>query len=462
MAEAGDTLNPVSGDAQRAAENRLATRHFDQLPTTLENLSVKVKATLKHLGVADREKVAVAVSGGADSLALVLAVERIAPVVALTVDHGLRDGSRREAEKVQSWLADRQIDHHILTWDGEKPQSNVQAAAREARYRLLEDWCAAEGISYLLTGHQRDDLAETFMLRLMRGSGVDGLAAMPMSDKGLFHPDFVTRLRPLLSVTRGELEAVLKSDNIPFISDPSNEDTRFERVKVRQFLRETTLEGLTVDRLADTAERMRWARDALESQTRDWFYRAASLSPFGSIRLSARALEQAPKDTGLRLLVTSIGLIAGSVYKPRLSSLARLYDSLVGSGFTGQTLNGVIFEKSWGDGVFLIREVRAMPKPQPILHGALYDNRWRITVTDPEVAKDLRIAPLGEKGWNQLKLREKFERLNELRHNERLCLPAFFKGSDCIGLAISLPEDDDEDIPGAYVSLVPPFFDTAP
>ena len=450
------------------AGSKQSSHNFAAFPMTMENLAAKIRAVLDHLDIPATERLAVAVSGGSDSLALVLACERIAPVVGLTVDHGLRDGSAAEAEKVGDILKDNSIDHHILTWREDKPKANIQSAARDARYRLLEGWCLDNGIRYLLTGHQRDDLAETFMLRLMRGSGVDGLAAMPMKDRGLVYPQDITRIRPLLNVSRAELQACLKAEGVTYIDDPSNQNDRFERTKVRKFLEDCVLEGLSVGRLADTAERMRWARDALEEQTKDWFFRTVSVSQYGSIRLSANTLAQAPRDVGLRLLASTLSMIGGNAYRPRLSALTRLFDGILSNDFKGQTLGGVIFEKSWEDGVFMIRESSDMPIMTELRNGAIYDRRWRVSITTPDQVRNLTLRALGQQGWQQLKLQDHVEFLNELRHQERLGLPAFFNGDTCIGLAVdtgrgAISEAAAVNPAAAYggcVTLVPPFYET--
>jgi tRNA(Ile)-lysidine synthase len=156
--------------------------------------------------------IAVAVSGGADSMALALlaarwARQREGRVTGLIVDHGLRPNSAAEAKRVANWLGRRQIDHRILTWRGTKPETGVQTVAREARYGLLIDWCRRHGVLHLLVAHQLEDQAETVVLRLERGSGVDGLAAMPAA----IETPWVRILRPLLALTRAELRAFLRS-----------------------------------------------------------------------------------------------------------------------------------------------------------------------------------------------------------------------------------------------------------
>lgn len=178
--------------------------------------------------------VAVAVSGGRDSLALALlahdwARARGGRIVALVVDHGLRSGSDREAAATRGLLARLGIEAGVLDWSGPKPRSGLQAAARSARYRLLSGECRRRGILHLLLAHHADDQAETVAMRAARGSGLDGLAGMAALVE---RPD-VRLLRPLLAVPRARLTATLLARGVAWIDDPSNTDLRFERARLR-------------------------------------------------------------------------------------------------------------------------------------------------------------------------------------------------------------------------------------
>jgi tRNA(Ile)-lysidine synthase len=177
---------------------------------------------------------AVAVSGGRDSLALALlshgwAAERAGRVVGLIVDHGLRAESTVEAVATRDVLARHGIEGAILTWSGAKPRGGLQAAARLARYRLLRDECRRRGILHLLLAHHAEDQAETVAMRLARRSGPDGLAGMA----ALVDQPEVRLLRPLLGVSRARLTATLLARGVQWLDDPSNVDPRFERARLR-------------------------------------------------------------------------------------------------------------------------------------------------------------------------------------------------------------------------------------
>jgi tRNA(Ile)-lysidine synthase len=209
--------------------------------------------------------IGIAVSGGPDSLALLLlaAAARPGQVEAATVDHGLRSEARQEAEMVAGLCARLGIPHALLTvqWDA-KPESAIQERARAARYRLLGQWARERGIPALLTAHHVDDQAETFIMRLARGAGVKGLAGMRrlVNAPGTN----VALVRPLLGWRRSELEQLCGDAGVVPAADPSNEDEQFERVRVRKALSETEWldpkwVALSADNLAQADAALHWA-----------------------------------------------------------------------------------------------------------------------------------------------------------------------------------------------------------
>jgi tRNA(Ile)-lysidine synthase len=184
---------------------------------------------------------AVAVSGGGDSLALMHLLARwarksrkTAPVV-LVVDHGLRPDSKKEAVGAARKARKLGIEAVVLRWTGPGGKGGIEAAAREGRYRLMGAWLKKRKLATLYVGHNQDDQAETFLLRLARGSGLDGLAAMrPLA--GYPHADFpeLSLARPLLSIPRADLRTYLAALGEDWIEDPMNEDPRFDRVRMRK------------------------------------------------------------------------------------------------------------------------------------------------------------------------------------------------------------------------------------
>jgi tRNA(Ile)-lysidine synthase len=276
-------------------------------------------------------RLAVAVSGGPDSLALALlaadwAGARGGEVLALSVDHGLRPESAAEACQVGEWLSARGIAHSILRWTGPKPATGIQAAARAARYALLEDRCRREGILHLLLGHQREDQAETIALRKERKSGPDGLAGMA----ALAERPGVRLLRPLIEVPKVRLRATLEALGQPWIEDPSNRDRRFARVRLR--------ERGSPDDDGRAAAR---SRRLLEGETARLLAAACSFREEGCILVDGPLLAAAPPDLGRRALVRILLAVGGGDYPPRGDRLDRLWARLVaGRGSVGATLGG--------------------------------------------------------------------------------------------------------------------------
>jgi tRNA(Ile)-lysidine synthase len=281
---------------------------------------------------------AVAVSGGADSLALMhlLAAwakkqRKPAPVV-LTVDHGLREGSAADARKVARWARAAGLKAHVLTWTGAKPASDIEAAARAARYGLMAQWCRAKSIAALYAGHTRDDQAETFLLRLARGSGLDGLAAMRAVSPCPGHAD-IALVRPLLGFARDDVRAGLTE----WIEDPMNSDPRFGRVRVREALARL---GVSSARIAAAAAHLDRARQALEEVTEVVLRRACT--PDGTaLVVETAALTLVPREIGLRALAHLLMAVSGQAYRPRFERLERLFDRLGNDDLgAGCTLHG--------------------------------------------------------------------------------------------------------------------------
>jgi tRNA(Ile)-lysidine synthase len=255
------------------------------------------------------EKVVVALSGGPDSTALLWLLarwrsdRRDAPdLIAVTVDHGLRPEAAAEARAAKALAASLGVPHRTRRWRGDKPTTGLQAAAREARYRLLADAAAALRAQHVVTAHTQDDQAETVAMRLLRGSGVTGLGGMtPATPRGA-----ITLLRPLLGVPKARLLATLDEAGIGFVRDPSNTDDRFLRPRLRALLPALAQEGLDAPGWARFAARMRRADAALEAAADAAEAAALRIAP-ACTQLDAWAWAALPAEIRLRLLVRAIG-----------------------------------------------------------------------------------------------------------------------------------------------------------
>ncbi len=292
----------------------------------------------------------IAVSGGGDSVALLHAARDAGLTLrAATVDHGLRPGSRTEAEGVAALCAQLDVPHDLLTWAGAGPVAgtgagpwpaagaatgNLQARARAARYRLLGHWAKTRGLAAVAVGHTRDDQAETVVMALARAGGVDALAAMPAR----WMLDGVTFLRPFLPLARADLRAWLTVRGATWVEDPSNVDPRFERVRVRQAMAALAAAGVGPAALARTAAHMAEVQAALAAQVAAALQLVADNGPGVSLPLDG--VTALPAEVRRRVLVACLSRVTGRDDAPRGTALARLTDRLLAG--QGGTLHGCL------------------------------------------------------------------------------------------------------------------------
>jgi tRNA(Ile)-lysidine synthase len=336
---------------------------------------------------------AIALSGGGDSFALALlardwARARGGRVTALTVDHGLRPESAAEAQEVGARCTALGIEQHILCWTGERPRSGVQAAARAARYRLLEEWCATHGVLHLLLGHQREDQAETTLMRLERHSGVAGLAGMA----ACVERRAVRLVRPLLSVSRARLEATLCFAGARWIDDPSNANPAFTRARLRAALAASG-DDAAIERLLSIAGQAAAARRTLEGKTAALLGQAAAIDPAGLVWLDPEPIRTAPEPVARMALAAVIATVSGTDYPPRLDRLARLSQALPLAGT--RTLGGCLIAPRRGK-LLVCREPAAVARPVVLAAGrqARWDGRFTATLATAG-GVDLTLGALG-------------------------------------------------------------------
>jgi tRNA(Ile)-lysidine synthase len=345
-----------------------------------------LRASIARFGPVDR--LGVAVSGGGDSVAaLVLAVEVLGAdnVAAVTVDHGLRAEAAAEAAQVASLCARLGVDHQILRWSGPEG-GNLQDAARQARLDLIGGW-ARGYVDAVVLGHTLDDQAETVLMRLARGSGVDGLSAMAEARRA----QGVLWLRPFLTVPREALRDVLRARDVAWVEDPSNSDSRFQRVRTRAALVALAPLGIDAQGLAETAHRMRRARQALEQQTTEALH-AYARDEAGTVLLDKAALALPPEIRD-RVFAHLLMALSGSWHRPRLDALHRVIEA------QGTLMGCVLVDE--GAHLRLYREARAVAALEtPATE--LWDGRW--TAQGPGSGV---IRALGENGLAQLSAQAK-------------------------------------------------------
>lgn len=364
--------------------------------------AAELQSALARLGAPQRA--ILAVSGGPDSMALArLAAQEAAAgrgeFLAVTIDHGLRPGARAEAEQAGRWCRAAGLAHRILAWEGPKPSSGVQAAARAERYRLLAGLAAGEGYEAILTAHTGGDQAETVFMRLARGAGPRGLAGMEartMIAAGPQEP--VLLLRPLLEFPRARLIATLDAVGQDFIADPSNDDPGFERVRTRALLAALAEQGLlTAEALCRTAARMRVAAARLEASETAFFEEAGgALGDYGWASLTFDERHAPPPGLIARL----IRAVSGGDHLPTEDAAA---SALAAANEVGTaSLGGAILKKARGR-LYIYREPAAVlgraglaplaPAPVPPGGRILWDGRFIIA---NQREGPLAVAPIGE------------------------------------------------------------------
>ncbi|MBF0168637.1 MAG: tRNA lysidine(34) synthetase TilS [Alphaproteobacteria bacterium] len=345
-------------------------------------------------------EIAVAVSGGSDSLALALlahqwAKERNGSILALSVDHGLRTGSTSELAEVKRWMKCHGIAHRILTWKGEKPKTGQMAAARLARYALLENACKKAGILHLMTAHQREDQAETLLLRLARGSGAEGLAAM----SPVLPMRHVRLLRPLLGVDRASLRNYLKARSQDWIEDPSNDNLAFERVRLRQLAPLLAELGLSAASLAASAGKLHRLRRHLEGEAALLLARHARLDALGFAWLARQSLTE-PDEILRRALACLLASLSGAAFLPGEDQMDALLERLRGESWKGCTLAGCRLAPRQGQ-ILIVREAAACQEQVKLVPGqeGVWDGRYRFL--GPR-KRGLRLGALGAREAEKL------------------------------------------------------------
>ena len=375
----------------------------------------------------------VAVSGGSDSLSLLYLInswsnKKNLKIVILTVDHNLRNGSADEALYVGELCNKLGLIHKTLFWDHEDIEGNLSASAREARYRLMQNSIPSDAI--LITGHTLDDQAETFLMRLRRGSGVDGLASMAEQSYLSFGNDGITIFRPLLDFERQTLRKVLKFYKVDWIEDPTNNDQSFERVRVRDMLALFVEIGIDKNTIGRTALLMQSAKTALNHFASDCFQKFGSCDN-GDIIFDFSEFSKQPLDVKRRLISAAQKWISNQKYRPRLSQVDALINSIDEKvTFSGSGTICYFHNNS----IRITREANACVREIEASNDVIFDRRWKLIAL--ENCKDLTIKCLGEDGYTFLEpgIRKK------IPYKTIIALPALFNDTNLINFPFIDPE----------------------
>ncbi len=342
------------------------------------------------------------------------------------------------------------METRILRWSGPYPKTGIQEAARNARYHLMEETCVEEGIGALLLGHQLEDQLETLLMRLSKGSGLDGLTAMQsVGLRGSFR-----LLRPLLGVRRAVLRDYLKMQEQAWIDDPSNENPVYTRTRVGAVLTEMQqLPGSSIETIALSLSRLQRASHSLDLLARQKIQTLCEVSPFGFIRMRDDALDDCPDELALRLLSAALRCVGGG-QRIKLSALEQLYQRLFKerSGKSG-TISGAQIQKSGKSWLFCREPGRAglpMTGLGPGLRKWIWDNRFVVTDTTPDVPlpAGLSLGALGEEGWRQLQESADSSLFSAIPAKVRHSLPALWSEGKIVEMPLLPTEKNTEFGPG--------------
>ncbi|MBQ4472658.1 MAG: tRNA lysidine(34) synthetase TilS, partial [Alphaproteobacteria bacterium] len=299
---------------------------------------------------------------GADSLYLTFLLKQWAQkhkcsLYAVTIDHKLRPESSVEAKKVHQLLTRHKIDHTILSWRGEKPKTRVEEVARDKRYELLLNFCKKHKAKALFLAHHQGDQAETFLSRLARGSGLDGLTAM--------HPvcmrEGMLLVRPLLNMPKADIIQALKSQKIKWIEDPMNHDLIYERVRWRHLLPDLEKNGLNMSAICVATHRLQRCQRALEFYTDEFLKRGCALYDWGYVSLEKGIFEAQPLEIRVRSLMRLLKWMSPMDRSISLDSVEKIANTLPQHA----TLSGCQWVCTKNT-IFLAQELKYMPGRQKV------------------------------------------------------------------------------------------------
>jgi tRNA(Ile)-lysidine synthase len=370
------------------------------------------------------KKILIAVSGGVDSLSLLLSFNEWIKLnsyniyfEAITIDHKLRPSSTDEAEYVHNLCKKLKIKHAIKTWNGDKPKSNVELLAREKRYSLISEHYKKGDFECLLIAHHLDDQAETFFIRLFRGSGIDGLASME-AISALYGMNI---LRPFLELHKDDLKKYLATKSIKCVEDESNSDEKYLRNKIRVFLNSFENKNEIIQRIGFAIKEINKSKQFINGEFEKYKVRLLKFNPFGTCLVSYDKLKKINNDMCLRLLAHVSMKISGNVYKPRLEKLKKLQETivnLIAKDKFRTTFYGCIFEKCNDGFIMVYREYNSIGGDIKLVcnEEIIWDGRFKVKLLVDEDNLSISHMKDGEfTGFLRKVKKENPEKYKELR-----------------------------------------------
>ena len=334
-------MKKKSLSVRKKKHNNLILKHLNNRDTLEVFKEFKKTIDVKN-------KYAVAISGGSDSLALAYFCKCISKIYNTKiqyylVDHKLRKESTKEANEVLQILKKFKINCKILTWMGKKPKSNIQSIARNKRYELLTNECKKNKIPFLLLGHHIDDLYENFLLRILRGSGLKGLVSMDKISKNNFGN--ITIIRPLIDIKKSELKKISKRVFNFFVEDPSNIDENFKRIRIRKLIKTLELEGLDKNKLKLTIKNLKDSNDTINFYTKNNIAKNSFFFKEKNEFFLNKLFFNQPNEVTFRSFGEVLKKIGNKYYLPRGKSISTIISDIKSRRFKKATLGGCVIQK---------------------------------------------------------------------------------------------------------------------
>lgn len=338
--------------------------------------------------VAHENNIGLAVSGGADSLGLMLLVHQWGQlhdvdtkITVYSVDHQLRKESVDECRLVAELATELGFETRTLTWQGIKPETGVQAGARIARYQLISKAMERDGVQVLLTGHHKQDQSETILMRLAHSSGISGLAGI----RDFSTVEGVKLFRPLLNISREQLKAMVVEAGYVPVHDPSNSHEKYERVRWRKILPQLETLGMNGDVLTRFALRMGRADTALSKIAQGIFIKSVTVDQFGVYSFPLALFKNQPDEIAIRIIECLVRCASGN-NGGELSQFEKLHSEVLGLSFNGRVIAGCKLE-IWRDNLVVFREAGKI-SGERVLLGAkeeiVWDQRFVLTNNGPD------------------------------------------------------------------------------